>query len=127
MKPTTDKLKIDLDVYVNRCHIAMGDYRCVLKQTLLLKMKMIFVFSSKVISGIKEQAPTALQAVKLLATFLSQSEQKDMVLMTLNDWLNDPNSGQDHTLKLVAGIIYLNQGEIKDALKTLKNNPTLEM
>ena len=108
MNPKTDKLRIDRDVYVNRCYVAMGNF-------------------SKVISTIDDQAPTALLSVKLLATYLSQPSQKDMVLMTLNDWLSDPNCGGDNTLKLVAGMIYLNQGEIKEALKVLSSKATLEL
>lgn len=79
------------------------------------------------IANIDDQAPTALLSVKLLATYLSQPAQKDMVLMTLNDWLSDPNCGGDTTLKLIAGMIYLHQGEMKEALKVLSSRATLEL
>lgn len=108
ISPQSDRLRIDRDVFVNRCHIAMNNY-------------------SKVMKDIGEGSSTDLLAVKLYATYLANPGQKDMVLMTLNDWLGDEVSGESNTLKLIAGMIYLAQGEIKDALRVLNSDATLEM
>lgn len=105
---SSERLKIDRDVYVYRSYVALNNYK-------------------KVISSIEDNSPTDLLAVKLYATYLSSPGQKDMVLMTLKDWLNDEVSGENNTLKLIAGQIYLNEGEIKEALKILHSDATLEM
>mmetsp|Transcript_16920 Transcript_16920/g.20333 ORF Transcript_16920/g.20333 Transcript_16920/m.20333 type:complete len:208 (+) Transcript_16920:146-769(+) len=108
MSPSSERLRIDRDVFVYRSHIALNNY-------------------SKVLSDIGENSPTDLLAVKLYATFLNNPGQKDMVLMTLNDWLGDEVSGGNNTLKLIAGQIYLQLGEIKEALKIIRSDATLEM
>lgn len=44
------------------------------------------------VNEIKDDAgtPVSLQAVKLLARYLSEPSQKEIVLLTLNEWLTQP-------------------------------------
>ena len=74
----------DRDVIIYRSYLALGQYDVVQDE-------------------VKDDAQTALQAVKLLATFKSKPDMKDMVLATLKEWLGDPSSGNNPTLQTVAG------------------------
>ena len=74
-------------VQIYRSYIALGQYDVVQDE-------------------VKEDAQTALQAVKLLATFKSKPDMKDMVLMTLKEWLTDSSTGNNPTLQAVAVIAF---------------------
>ena len=105
-----DSQAIERDVLLYRSYIAMGNYGLVLAE-------------------IADDAPTALQAVKLLATYKSnpvhfapsdcstapmtpsltgpyEQDGKEMVMLTLKEWTNDPNTMNNPTLLLIAGIIF---------------------
>ncbi|EKX51290.1 coatomer subunit epsilon [Guillardia theta CCMP2712] len=96
------------DIIVYRSYIALGQHEVVE-------------------SEIGDDAPTALQAVKLLSTYLSKPDAKDIVLMTLLEWLSDSQTLNNPTLQLVAGIIYLDLGELEQAAKVLHSATTLEI
>jgi len=98
----------DRDVIIYRSYLALGQYDVVQDE-------------------VKDDAQTALQAVKLLATFKSKPDMKDMVLATLKEWLGDPSSGNNPTLQTVAGVIYLELGELEEAAKVVHAGTTLEM
>eukprot|EP00277_Geminigera_cryophila_P002998 CAMPEP_0179435802 /NCGR_PEP_ID=MMETSP0799-20121207/19855_1 /TAXON_ID=46947 /ORGANISM="Geminigera cryophila, Strain CCMP2564" /LENGTH=297 /DNA_ID=CAMNT_0021215423 /DNA_START=29 /DNA_END=922 /DNA_ORIENTATION=- len=98
----------DRDVIIYRSYIALGQFDVVQDE-------------------VKEDAQTALQAVKLLATFKSKSDMKDMVLMTLKEWLTDATTGNNPVLQTVAGMIYLELGDLEEAAKVLHSGTTLEM
>lgn len=98
----------DRDVIIYRSYIELGDYDVVQDQ-------------------VKEDAQTALQAVKLLSTFKSKPDMKDMVLMTLKEWLTDSSTANNPVLQTVAGIIYLELNELEEAAKVLHSGTTLEM
>ena len=68
-------------------------------------------------SEIGDDAPTALQAVKLLATYRSQKDMRDTVKANLTSWLSDSETGNNPTLQLVAGIIYMEEGDFEEAAK----------
>ena len=76
---------------------------------------------------IKDDAQTALQAVKLLATYKSKPDMKDMVLMTIKEWLADASTANNPVLQTVAGIIYLELGELEEAARVVHAGTTLEM
>jgi hypothetical protein len=76
---------------------------------------------------IKDDAQTALQAVKLLATYKSKPDMKDMVLMTIKEWLADSSTANNPVLQTVAGIIYLELGELEEAARVVHAGTTLEM
>jgi len=52
---------------------------------------------------------------------------KDMVLMTLKEWLTDSSTANNPVLQTVAGIIYLELNELEEAAKVLHSGTTLEM
>lgn len=74
-------------------------------------------------SEIGDDAPTALQAVKLLATYRSHKEMRDTVKANLTSWLADSETGNNPTLQLVAGIIYMEEGDLEEAAKVPLNTP----
>ena len=76
---------------------------------------------------IKDDAQTALQAVKLLATYKSKPDMKDIVLMTIKEWLADASTANNPVLQTVAGIIYLELGELEEAARVVHAGTTLEM
>lgn len=82
---------------------------------------------SYVLDHIKEDAatPVSLQAVKLLATYLSGAK-KDTVLLRLEDWLADGAVASNATLQLMAATIYTHEGSYGAALKLLKDGTTME-
>lgn len=72
----------------------------------------------EVFRTVTEKDSTALQAVKLLGTYKSATEDnKDLVFETLEEWLADDMIAADETLQLVAAMIYLAEGRHKDALR----------
>lgn len=98
----------DRDVIVYRSYIALGQYDVVQ-------------------SEIAANAPTALQAVKLLATYMQSKDSLEIVMLSLKEWLADSETANNPVLQLVAGIIYLDQGELEEAAKVLHAGTTLEM
>jgi coatomer protein complex subunit epsilon len=70
--------------------------------------------------------PVALQSVKLFASYLANPAQKDRALLTLEDWLADAAVNNNPTLQLVAGSVYLHEGQFGPALKAVKAAATLE-
>lgn len=78
-------------------------------------------------SEIRDDAPTALQAVKLFATYLASPDNRDIALITLKEWLADPATGNNPTLQLIAGSIFMDQGDLEEAAKVLHSGTTLEM
>lgn len=68
-------------------------------------------------------APTAIQAVKQLATYLqTEDDHKDMILDTLKDWLATPDLQADLTLQIIAAHIYILHGNLKEALALVAND-----
>jgi hypothetical protein len=47
--------------------------------------------------------------------------------MTLKEWLTDSSTGNNPTLQTVAGMVYLEIGELEEAAKVLHSGTTLEM
>mmetsp|Transcript_13606 Transcript_13606/g.16354 ORF Transcript_13606/g.16354 Transcript_13606/m.16354 type:complete len:292 (-) Transcript_13606:315-1190(-) len=104
----SDQERTDRDCFVYRAYIAMGSYQLV-------------------ISEISEDAPTALQAVKLYAQYLDDSDKKESVLATIQDWLNDPACSSNQTLLVIAATIYAAEGNYNEALKICHNGNSLEL
>jgi coatomer protein complex subunit epsilon len=92
-----------VDVYVNRAQLEVDP--------------------KKVFKSISDTAATGLQAVKLLGTYRTASdENKELVFETLNEWLSDEVLAQDDTLQILGAQIYHQEGRMKEALKLL-NEP----
>lgn len=109
MSPSTDSAKIERDVLVYRSYVATNNHQLVIEE-------------------VREgEAPTALQAVKLLATFTSQEANREIALISLKAWLEDPNSANNPTLQLMAALIYSQQGDYTEALKAIRSGTTIEL
>lgn len=77
----------------------------------------------KVIKSINNRAPTALQALKQLATYrTAPAETKELVIETIAEWLRETAMSRDVTLQLVACEIYLQEGKYRAALEVLSGD-----
>ncbi|KAI3932507.1 hypothetical protein MKW92_047502 [Papaver armeniacum] len=99
---------IERDSLVYRSYIALGSYQLV-------------------ISEIDSSAPTPLQAVKLLASYLSGPEQKENTISSLKEWLGDSAIGNNPVLRLIAGIIFMHEQDYNEALKHSNTGGTMEL
>ena len=71
-----------------------------------------------------ETLPSALEAIRLLAvykTHVSQGESTEIVVMTLNEWMQ--NTVSDPYVLLVAGMIYGSEEKYSDAFSALQREP----
>ncbi|CAN1166569.1 Coatomer subunit epsilon-1 [Linum perenne] len=80
-----------------------------------------------VISEIDDSAATPLQAVKLLALYLSSPDNKQSVISSLKEWLADSAIGNNATLRLIAGIVFMNEEDYNEALKHTHAGGTMEL
>ncbi|RWR72112.1 coatomer subunit epsilon-1-like protein isoform X1 [Cinnamomum micranthum f. kanehirae] len=80
-----------------------------------------------VINEIDSSAPTPLQAVKLLAIYLSGPENKESAISNLREWLSDAAIGNNPVLRLIAGIIYMHEQDYNEALKHTNSGGTMEL
>lgn len=110
IQPKNDRERIDRDVFVYRSHIALGE-------------------ASKVLDAVGDQASasTDVLAVKLFAQYKSQPQQREAVQETLKEWLSDETSRDNRTVQLMAGLIFLAAGDVKEALRSLRVGGNLEM
>ncbi|XP_074584963.1 coatomer subunit epsilon-1-like [Curcuma longa] len=97
---------LERDVIVHRSYIALGSYQLVINE-------------------IDSSAPTALQAVKLLALYLSGS--KEAAISSIQEWLSDAAIGNNPVLRLIAGIIYMHEQDYNEALKHTNAGGTMEL
>jgi hypothetical protein len=107
ISPANDAQKIERDTYLYRCYIARGDYDIVL-------------------SEIKNSAPDPLQAIRLLATYLQNENNRDIVLVTIRQWIADGVVGNNQTLQIVAATIFMNERSNEEAFRVLYQSPHLE-
>ncbi|ESR62050.1 hypothetical protein CICLE_v10016127mg [Citrus x clementina] len=99
---------VERDCLVYRSYIALGSYQLV-------------------ISEIDESAATPLQAVKLLALYLSSPDNKESTISSLKEWLSDPAIGSNVTLRLIAGIVFMHEEDYNEALKHTNAGGTMEL
>ncbi|GMH20989.1 hypothetical protein Nepgr_022831 [Nepenthes gracilis] len=99
---------IERDCLVYRSYIALGSYQLVIDE-------------------IVSSAATALQAVKLLALYLSSPDNKESTIASLKDWLGDPAIGNNPTLRLIAGIIFMHEQDYNEALKHTNAGGSMEL
>jgi len=105
--PRNEKDKLEKDSYVYRSYIAQGNYKIVLDE-------------------IQNSAPPALQAIRLLATYLSSDNNKDVALVTIKQWLADGLATNNQIFQLVAGIIYFHEQNFEEAMKCLHQTNSVE-
>jgi len=103
----SDKDRLERDVYVYRSYIALANYQIVLDE-------------------INTTAHPSLQAVKLLATYLSNESNRDISMVTVKEWMGDGVAAGNQHLQVVAGSIYLHEGLFEDAMKVLHQSSGLE-
>ncbi|KAK1303170.1 Coatomer subunit epsilon-1 [Acorus calamus] len=99
---------VERDSLVYRSYIALGSYQLVINE-------------------IDSSAPTPLQAVKLLAIYLSGPENKESALSSLKEWLGDVAIANNPVLRLIAGIIYMHEQDYNEALKHTNSGGTMEL
>lgn len=75
---------------------------------------------------IKDDAPPALQAVRLMAQFLSNPESQEIVIETLKMWLTDAASCNNPTVQLLAAAVFSHVGDLKEAVRSIRNGVTME-
>ncbi|XP_031247544.1 coatomer subunit epsilon-1-like [Pistacia vera] len=99
---------VERDCLVYRSYIALGSYQLVVNE-------------------IDDSAATPLQAVKLLALYLSNPDNKESTISSLKEWLADPAIGNNSTLRLIAGIIFMHEEDYNEALKHTNAGGTMEL
>mmetsp|Transcript_40507 Transcript_40507/g.126708 ORF Transcript_40507/g.126708 Transcript_40507/m.126708 type:complete len:297 (-) Transcript_40507:31-921(-) len=103
------QLKTERDEYLYRSYIALGQPRLVIGEV-----------------GDGADTPVSLQAVKLLARYVSAPESKDMCLLTLDEWLKDASTANNPTLQLVAATIFMREDDVAKAIQAIHLGTTLE-
>ncbi len=98
--PLSQQKQIELDVYVARSRLALGQ-------------------GKQLISSIN-QAPMAMEAVKTLAVFETNPSKSEVCIEKVESWLGDEMTGNNPTLRLIAGIMYTKLGKYTEALAVLK-------
>eukprot|EP00850_Spirogloea_muscicola_P011804 SM000074S21714 [mRNA] locus=s74:540305:542318:+ [translate_table: standard] len=104
----TDAEAVEKDVLVYRSYLALGSHQLVIDE-------------------IGPSAPTALQAIKILALYLSGTDGKDQALSSLQELLSDAALLNNSTLLLVAGTIYSHEQNYTEALKFTNSGSTLDL
>jgi len=100
--------RVERDVYIYRSYIAQGKHKLVMDE-------------------IKDsRAPTALQAVKLLATYLGNEDSRDISLATLKEWMSDGVAANNPFLQIVAATIYIHEEKFDDAMRCVYQANSLE-
>ncbi|KAG4158186.1 hypothetical protein ERO13_D02G104900v2 [Gossypium hirsutum] len=99
---------VERDCLVYRSYIALGSYQLVINE-------------------IDSAAATPLQAVKLLALYLSNPHDKESTIASLKEWLADPAIGSNALLRLIAGIVFMHEEDYIEALKHTNAGGTMEL
>ncbi|KAE8658892.1 Coatomer subunit epsilon-2 [Hibiscus syriacus] len=99
---------VERDCLVYRSYIALGSYQLVINE-------------------IDSSAATPLQAVKLLAKYLANPHDKESTIASLKEWLADPAIGNNATLRLIAGIVFMYEEDYIEALKHTNAGGTMEL
>uniref|UniRef100_A0A2P2LJP1 Coatomer subunit epsilon n=1 Tax=Rhizophora mucronata TaxID=61149 RepID=A0A2P2LJP1_RHIMU len=99
---------VERDCIVHRSYIALGSYQLVINE-------------------IDDSAPTPLQAVKLLALYLSSPSHKESTISSLKELLADAAIGSNAVLRLIAGIIFMHEEDYNEALKHTNAGGTMEL
>ncbi|XP_050368561.1 coatomer subunit epsilon-1 [Argentina anserina] len=99
---------VERDCLVFRSYIALGSYQLVINE-------------------IDSSAATPLQAVKLLALYLSGPDYKESAISNLKELLADPAIGNIPVLRMVAGTVFMHEQDYIEALKYTNAGGNLEL
>ncbi|KAL9403203.1 hypothetical protein Peur_000175 [Populus x canadensis] len=100
---------VERDCLVYRSYIALGSYQLVIHE-------------------IDDSAATPLQAVKLLALYLSSLKaRQESTISSLKEWLADSAIANNSILRLIAGIILMQEEDYNEALKHTNAGDTMEL
>eukprot|EP01025_Chloroclados_australasicus_P030699 TRINITY_DN3088_c0_g1_i3.p1 TRINITY_DN3088_c0_g1~~TRINITY_DN3088_c0_g1_i3.p1 ORF type:complete len:332 (-),score=32.03 TRINITY_DN3088_c0_g1_i3:235-1107(-) len=100
--------QIEREYFVYRSYVALG-------QTALVE------------SEVTNDSSMALQAVKLLAEYLSGATSVEQTLASVTDWMQDPSCSSNPLVQVICGMIYAHEGNFVEALKCCYMGTTLEM
>ncbi len=134
----TESSRIERSEFMYRCHIAMG--RCQVRYKMLtdglrypsemicypLMTKFPTLSLQVALEDIDNDAPVALQAVRLLATYESKPDMIETIMANISMWLSDPASCNNPTMQLITSLIYMKEGSLSDALKGVKGGNSME-
>ena len=100
--------RIERDVYIYRSYIGQGKYKLVIDE-------------------IKDsRAHNSLQAVKLLATYLGNENNREIALITLKEWMSDGVAANNPILQIVGATMYTSEGKYEEAMRCVYQANSLE-
>jgi len=100
--------RVERDVYIYRSYIGQGKYRLVTDE-------------------IKDpRAHNSLQAVKLLATYLANEDNRDLALATLKEWMSDGVAANNPILQVIGATIYILEEKYEEAMRCVYQANSLE-
>lgn len=108
VKPRDEFGVIERDVFVYRAFIEQGNFQVVLDE----------------LKG--ENVSPPLQAVRLLASFLSGKIEAEKTIEQADAWLRDPDFAQDDMVLFILAITYERLGVLQKAMQCVFNNKLLE-
>jgi len=107
LKITNPEKILERDVLLHRAYIAQGRYRVVLDE-------------------VTPGAPEQLQAVRMLAEYLSDATKREAIVAKLDKLLTGKVDIENHVLLLMGGIIFLHENNLESALRLLHLSDNLE-
>ena len=96
------------DCYVYRSHIALGNHQLVIDE-------------------ITDESPTALRAVKLLATYKSRPHEREQCVATCQEWLSDEALAAKANVQLISALVFAAEDNLVEAMKCCHTSLSLEL
>mmetsp|Transcript_4254 Transcript_4254/g.5848 ORF Transcript_4254/g.5848 Transcript_4254/m.5848 type:complete len:298 (+) Transcript_4254:21-914(+) len=96
--------------YIYRSFLALGQY-------------------GVVTSEIKENKPNTsvgLRAIKLLATYLENPSNNEIVMLQMKEWLSNPVASGNKTVQIIAATLFMYEDNMKEAFKVIKSGSSME-
>jgi hypothetical protein len=67
-----------------------------------------------------------LQAIRLLATYLSNPSTKEIAILQVKEWLADITASNSKTLRIIAATLFMHDDNCKDAIKAISSLSNME-
>jgi coatomer protein complex subunit epsilon len=103
----SESQRLERDSLIYRAYIAKGDLNTPLQE-------------------IRDNAPPMLLAIRQLAKYLSDVNQKESVMTTIKQLLASPSHPHADTVQLVAALIYFHEQNYDEVFRTLHQSSSLE-